>query len=379
MAEATSTGIATLDLAGWQARLAEVWSAGLGGEVASAPETPQGQIIGIDSVTWTAVDELLAYVANGLSVDAAVGFQLDALGTFRGIARRLAIRSTVTATMSGVAGTVVDAGSRVQDTAGNAWILAEAATIATGGSVDGTFRADDFGPVEVPAGTLTRIVTPVPGWESITNAAAGSPGRAREGDASYRARLHALAARGTQSTVEAMAVAIHDVEGVTRSRVIENATNAQVVTEGLTIAAGAVMAIAEGGTDAAIGEAIRVTKGLGTPTAGATSVTVAGTAYNFQRTSTKGLTVTLGIAAVTGFPSDGITRIEDALITWVDALDIGAVLDLGRIYEALNSVPGYTVTSLTVLQDPTSPATLVQAEGNEVYALDRNNITTTTS
>ena len=377
MAEATDTGIATLDLAGWQERLAAVWAAGLAGEVAYDPETPQGQIIGIDAITWTAVDELLLHVANGLSLDAAAGVQLDILGTTRNIMRRAETRSSVTATMTGTASVPIAAGSRVLDTDGNAWVLAETVMIGSGGSVDGTFRADEFGPIELAAGALTRIATPVSGWDAITNADAGTPGRARETDTSYRNRLKDRSAVGTQTTVEAMAVAIAEVTGVTRSRVLDNATGAEVTTGGLTIAARAVMVVVEGGTGVDIGMAIRATKGLGTPTSGANTVTVEGVTYRYQRTATKDLDIDLEIDTGAGFPSDGVTRIENALIAWVDALDIGAVLDLGRIYEALNTVPGYTVSSLMVRQNPASPEPLVQALGNEVYALDRNNITTT--
>ena len=45
---------------------------------------------------------------------------------------------------------------------------------------------------------------------------------------------------------------------------------------------------------------------------------------------------------------DGEIFLDDELVGWVSGLEVGETVDLGRIYEALNKVPGYVVTTLRV-------------------------------
>ena len=51
-----------------------------------------------------------------------------------------------------------------------------------------TFSAQNFGPISCPVGSLTYIVTPISGWQSITNLVAGTTGTDTETDAELRAR-----------------------------------------------------------------------------------------------------------------------------------------------------------------------------------------------
>ena len=57
-------------------------------------------------------------LGNATSVDDAVGTQLDTLGSLLDVLRDTASRSRVTATLTGVSGTGVTAGSRAKTTAG---------------------------------------------------------------------------------------------------------------------------------------------------------------------------------------------------------------------------------------------------------------------
>lgn len=90
------------------------------------------------------------------------------------------------------------------------------------------FLAQAFGPIPAPAGSLTEILTPVAGWQSLTNLDAGLTGREQETDAELRLRraqsLHLIGS----ATVEAIrARLLQEVPGVTSVTIFENVTMTQ--------------------------------------------------------------------------------------------------------------------------------------------------------
>ena len=90
------------------------------------------------------------------------------------------------------------------------------------------FLAQNVGPIPAPANTLTEILTPIAGWQSLTNFQAGATGRNTETDAELRLRrLNSLRAIG-YATVEAIIARVgQEVPGVTSVLVFENITITQ--------------------------------------------------------------------------------------------------------------------------------------------------------
>lgn len=89
------------------------------------------------------------------------------------------------------------------------------------------FQAQEYGPIAVPAGSLTNILTPIAGWNSLTNFDAGVIGRFQETDAELRLRRQATLRGLGYSTVEAFLARIPEVPGVTDVLVFENVTLTQ--------------------------------------------------------------------------------------------------------------------------------------------------------
>ena len=90
------------------------------------------------------------------------------------------------------------------------------------------FLAQNYGPIAAPAGSLTEILTPVAGWQSLTNLDAGITGREQETDAELRLRreqsLHSLGA----ATVEAIrSRLLQEVPNVVSVTIFENVTMTQ--------------------------------------------------------------------------------------------------------------------------------------------------------
>lgn len=90
------------------------------------------------------------------------------------------------------------------------------------------FIAQTFGPIAVPANSLTEILSPVAGWQSLTNLEAGVTGRFQETDAELRLRrAQSLKVLGA-ATVEAIrSRLLQEVPGVSSVTIFENVTMTQ--------------------------------------------------------------------------------------------------------------------------------------------------------
>lgn len=367
MAEVTSTGVEPQTLSGFRTLLQAAFQDALGPDLDQSVESPQGQLIGNLSLMLSQVDEAVVAIANGLALPRAIGVQLDDLGSLLGIDRRHATHSSVTATLTGTANTVVPAGSRARTTAGDLFALSEDATIASGGTVDATMRAVEAGPVEAAAATLTSIVDLVGGWTAVTNAAAASAGRFRESDVAYRARFQRFVARNARSSEDAILAAVLAVDGVTDAIIRENATGSSVTVQTVTIAARSFLVIADGGTDADVAAAIARAKPVGVPMSGAESVDVAHSSgshtvtIQFSRVDGVPLKVVIDTTLGSGFPGDGATQIVQRVADWAaggwrsgagdfdtSGIAIGEALDTNRLLSPVLSVPGHVVQTVTV-------------------------------
>lgn len=90
------------------------------------------------------------------------------------------------------------------------------------------FLAQNYGPIAAPDGSLTEILTPIAGWQSLTNLDAGITGREQETDAELRLRreqsLNSLGA----ATVEAIrSRLLQEVPNVISVTIFENVTMTQ--------------------------------------------------------------------------------------------------------------------------------------------------------
>lgn len=265
MIRVTAQGVEYSDLEATVAEMQQRQRAALGEDLALEPETPQGQLNGIVASKLVELYEAAAQVANGNSVDHAAGVALRDQGSFLGLEPRAATFSRVTARLTGVAGTLVPAGSRAMTLPDEQSFETMEDAVLSSDGVNVEMQAVAAGPVPSLPGTLTKIVTLVPGWETVTNAAAGVVGRAAETDADYRAGYQARTGRNTVSVLDAMRAALTEA-GATRLRLIENRTSVAKTVQGWVIAPHSLLVVVLGGTDLDVQRAVegRRNMGLGT-------------------------------------------------------------------------------------------------------------------
>jgi uncharacterized phage protein gp47/JayE len=241
--------------------------------------TPAGQLVDAEAAYLAQANAEFLYIASMLNPRTSEGVWQDALGYIYFLTRKVAQPTLVTVTCTGLQNTVIPAGAQMQDDDGVRYECQQETTIPAGGSVDVPFQCLEAGPIECPAGTLSQIVTVIPGWDTGVNAAAGVVGRNRESQADFENRRFASVAKNSHGSVFSLQGALADLDGVVDCTVLENPTDSSVTKNSVTIPAHSVAICIYGGADADIAETIYMKKDAGCGTTGGTTVSYTATDF----------------------------------------------------------------------------------------------------
>ena len=264
--EVDRTGAKAASLGENRRELDERQRGDFGADLAMSPQTPQSQWSGIVALRDTELGEGGVRVAiYGSSVDHAPGTFLDALGSNFGINRRVATRSRVTATLTGVAGTGVPSGSRAKTDPGNYEFRTISDAILSPSGTTAEMEAIEEGAVPAPAGSLTRIVTVIAGWETITNAEHAAQGIARQTDDDYRRTYIARTARLATGALPALTASLEE-SMAQKTRVAENNTSVDRIVQGWTLRPHSILAVVQSGSDADVRRSVENHRGMGVAT-----------------------------------------------------------------------------------------------------------------
>ena len=391
MATVTPQGITPTTLPQYVTRLGSVWQTALGADLSLATETPQGQIIDGLAIVFAELDEAVVAVGNGYSLDRAAGVAQDDQADLLNVERRRATRSVVTATMGGVAGTNIPMNSRVATAANEVFATSVAVLIPAAGTIDVEMVSVNFGAIPASAGGLTTIIDVIAGWETATNAAAASLGDTEESQSEFRLRYRRHVGRNASTPVQAIEARLLEVAGVTDALVRDNSTGASVTVQGQAIAARAVYAAVQGGTDAAVAATFYGAKTAGAPTVGATTVAVnqldadgvsVGTVdVNFDRVTLTPITVAFTVTPGPTFPGDGLMQINAGLVAYVEQQGVSDPVDSTRILTPILSVPGHMIGTVTIAKKTGAGDITMRADVdlNEKLTLAAADITITVS
>lgn len=208
-----------------------------------------GSLTAIVSQRLDQLSEALQAVYDGTDERAATGVQLSNLAQLVGVTRKVATRGQATLTLTGTPGTIVTEGKIAEGGGSDGrarWVISEDVTIGVGGTVDVVAVAEQPGRIlalGLPNPEITRIVTPVPGWTSVTNAAAASAGLDAETDAALRVRRAQSILRSAGiglAAIRSKLLALSYVEG---AAVLDNPDNEGKVIEGIAMPAHSVLAV----------------------------------------------------------------------------------------------------------------------------------------
>jgi len=282
----------------------------------------------------------LAYNNRGPST--AIGSGLDQIVKMNGIARKSATYSTCIVTITGTTGTIITDGI-VSDASGYKWDLPSTVTIPEGGAIDVTATCQTVGAISALSGDISLITTPTAGWTGVTNAAAATTGEPVETDSQLRARQALSTTAPSQTLLTGTISAIAAMEDVTRYNVVENYTNYDDADGN---PPHSITCVVEGGDDDDVAQTIWENRGLGCYTNGDVEVEVVDpitdivTTIRFYRPIYIDIYVTLWID---GFSSKGYTSvttlaIQQAIVDYLNALQIGADVTISALYAAAMAV-----------------------------------------
>lgn len=359
-------------LAGVQADM----NAAFGGGLNPALETPQGQLASSQAAVIADKNNEIATVVNQVDPQYSADRFQDAIGRIYFLTRKPATPTAVTATLTGLAGTVIPAGTLAQDTSGNTYAASGVATIGITGTIDAQFQNIKNGPIPCAAGTLTQVYQAVPGWDAITNVADGTMGQNVESrtDFEYRRKNSvALNGKGTPGAIYAEVFALADVLDV----YVKDNPSGTTVNTGSTnypLLPHSVYVAVVGGADADIAAAIWRKKDVGCDYNGNTSVVVTDdSGYNypqptyvvkFERPAALPVKFAVQLVNDVSLPSNITQLVQNAIIARFNGADgttrerMGSLILASRYYGAVVSVaPNVSLISVLI---GTSTPTLSQ-------------------
>lgn len=354
-----NNGIIVPDTADIKETVQNEYKEALGADLSLEDSTPQGRLIDVETDARTEIIENNVFISNSINFNLAFGIILDAWGANFDLYRSSAKSSIVMATITGVAGTVISAGSQASTQAGDIFYLENQVTIPTSGTINATFLSLEKAAIPCPVGSLTKIIDGTLGWETINNSTAAILGNSREGDESFKQQFYGSGLFSGMSLIEDYDNAIKNVENVISCYVRDNGTNAAVVYDGVTIAAHSVYACVDGGDNTEIATALfqRKSGGCNWTAIAGQSVTVDvvdptyGDPYQviFNRPNNVSIFSAIALNAGTSTESDLVTAVQTAVTNYINSLKIGEDVILLSLAAAIAAaVPGISLTSLTI-------------------------------
>lgn len=364
----TGQGIIVPDVSTVLGEITDTFTTLWGKDLNTAPDSTAGRLIELFQRSRSFTIYCMAAISNMLNLNTANGFILDDLGALFLIERHPATYTTTVVSIGGVSGTVIPAGTRFQTTAGNIFKLIENYTI--GDSILARVQATESGPVPCPPNTLTIILDPVNGLETINNPSQPDLGQDLESDALFRNRIKNSLNINSISVLSAIKASLEALPGVKSTFCYDNYGATDINIDEIIVPARSILAVVDGGAAQAIATVLynKKTSGAGylsgssDPNIIIETETVYdpdyGTPYvvKFARPQEVPIFINIAVNRKTYSGTDLKQAILNAIIDWsqgenseVDAPTIGGIISPFEIAAAIsNTIPEIAIRDLKV-------------------------------
>lgn len=375
----TDTGTIIPDTSNILVGVQDEYRSAFGADIRVSSDTSQGVLIATDTLARTQVVQNNAAVGNQLNPNIAGGVNLDSIMALTGIERIEDAQTVVPGvSLTGVASTIIPAGSQAQTAAGD--VFASLSTIVLDGSGNGVvnFASVIFGPIACDANALNLVVSNVLGWETVNNANAGIIGRNTQSDQAARAyRNNTLAFQGIALPV-AITSALYATAGVQSLTFQENIAATTQTINGISMVAHSIYACVNGGSDLDVAASLLENKSSGAAWNGGTTVDVvepaSGQTYavKFDRPTPVGILIRVTSSGNADSIIQAVLDYAAGLIASLPGFIVGGDISPFEIAAAIASeIPGTFINKVEI--SLTSP--IVYA--TDTIAIDVNQIATT--
>lgn len=306
-----------------------------GDNINLSERSPLGLFLKIIAWATSILWQLAEKIYYSAYVDDAEGVQLDKVARNIGVIRRDAKPSIGKILAIGDEGTIITPNNLIIGTKDNiTFIPGETIVIGPSGEVEVSIIAEKLGSSgNVPANTITEIITPIVGLQSVNNPEPTKEGRNAETDNEFRERYYSSIARAGASTIDSITASLLDVEDVRTAMVIENTTN-EVDSDGRPPKS--IQCYVLGGTKKLVAEAIFSTKPAGMETFGdevETVVDLSGISHTikFSYANVKYVYLRIDLVRNSKYRPDGDQLIKSEIIKYIGGYDYD-----GQLYNGLN-------------------------------------------
>jgi uncharacterized phage protein gp47/JayE len=302
--------------------------------------TPQGQLANSEAAIVANMQAEFCKLTQQMDPAFNSGRFQDAIARIYYLTRNPALPTVVVCDCVGVENTVIPAGSKAVDESGNIYFSMDNAVIGISGAVSVQFACEIAGPISCPAGTLNRIYTAVPGWDTVNNPADGALGQNVESRQAFEARRTASVAQNSRGTIQAIVGAVWSVDGVLDVFGYQNDTDNTFTYRGVTLAPHSIYVAVVGGTNEDVAKAIWSKKSPGCSYTGDTTVTVEDTSafytppypsydVTFTRPDDVAIKFAVSISNGPDVPADAVEQIQTAIINAFAGEDGGPRAQIG--------------------------------------------------
>ena len=266
-----------------------------------------------------------AQLANQINPNISSGIFLDAVYALFGAQRVAGTSTTVIATLNGTPATFIPAGSSAQSTEGDIYLSTGDATLDGSGTTTQTFAAEEIGPTLLAVNSLNQIVSGPLGWTNVDNLAPGITGTNTQSDESTRNTRTNLLGLQSIEMAEAIIARVSAVFGVRSMIFRQNDSSTSQIIDGFNMVRNSILAVVDGGTDQAVGDALEISKGAGAAYNGAVNVIVISPASGqpitvlFERPTVLNVFVEVTIDPSSTL-TDPLTLTKEAVIAYANGL-----------------------------------------------------------
>ncbi len=352
-------------------------NAAFGGNLNPSLATPQGQLASSLTAAIGNVNSLFLLYTNLVDPALSYGRMQDAIGRIYFIERIPSAPTTVAVTCTGSPGVVIPAGALIEDTNSNTYVCTDGGSIPLTGSIVLNFANQTPGPIPCGAGALSssagaQIYQAIPGWDSISNAAAGVLGNNVESASDFELRRSQSVSLNALGSLPSILGAVLAVPGVLDAYVYENTTNTPLVVGGVSLVANSIYVCVLGGSAAAIAQAIWSRKAPGCAYNGNTTVTVQDTSagyippyptyqVSFETPLVLPIVMAVNLANTPLVPNNAVSLVQNAIVGAFAGLDggprakIGYELFASRFYSTLASLGPWVRVISILMGSPNAP------------------------
>lgn len=370
------------------------YNAAFGGNLNPGLSTPQGQLASSTAAIIADAYATFLFYTSQTDPAFAQGRMQDGIARIYFLSRNPAQPTSVQALCTGLVNTVIPTGALAKATDGNTYTCTAGGTIPASGNITLPFACVATGPIACPAGSLSTIYRTVPGWDVITNVAAGVVGNDVETRAAFETRRGLSVAINSVGTLPAILAAVLAVPNVLDAYATENPSGSAATLGGVSIAAHSLYIAVAGGDPQAVAQAIWTKKGPGAGYVGNTTKTVTDSnsgyslplptySVTFQTPTALPVFFAVSIANNLNVPSTATASIQAAILSAFAGADggprarIGATLFASRFYAGIATLGTWAEIISLQIGTVSGNANTVIVNINQVPVTSAANITVT--